>query len=1387
MKRYGSLSGTACQWLICVWLLVGAQLLWAAGGITYSSNSTYRLWEQAATALDVPANERTITWDRLFTLYPNDDDQVTLPIGFNFQFGSSSYSSVKVLTNGLLQFYSLDLLYLDYSNDPIPTSSGSRYIAAYWDDLVDDDQAKVTWGTMGTAPERRFVVTWYNVRAYANNLRYDFQLVLYENGDIRLRYNNNQANGQSATIGLEVSGTDYVQYSHNQSSVSTSFDLVFRNRNLMLPDPVAWYSLDADSYSGVASEVKDISGNQLHGIATHGASTGGNRSAISGTIGTCRYGYFDGVDDYIEIADNNLLDQPTAVAVGAWVRFDAVPSGDIRTVVSKDENYEFHIDQSGRVYWWWVNPFGWAYSLTSNISLTAGTWYHIAVSYRSGYQAMYVNGALVASATVVDTLQVNSDPIQIGGDQGMAGRYFQGSIDEVMVFNQALSQNQVLEMMRKTRPCPAFNLCIGSFPDGLASYSGGTITFADNAQLFFSPTDKLYAGTVSNSATSSLLSCVSVSCTASAQKAPYPPEQTFQTTVQGNNVTIPASTSSNLGGSPTYQRIAVGDNATAVFGGGRSQYVIDSIVTGTGSVLQLEPATYWVRNLSLGANNRITVSGAGAVRLFVQDSMTTGTGLLANSPGAVQTGDVSLLLLYGYNNVTIGSGSTFSGVVFARGNYTQNSSSYLFGAVTAANLTLGSAAKVYYDPNTVADTEFGAICSSSTPCVLGGFQVTQPAYGLACPDSRMAIAVQAMCTDGINLKTDYEGTIRTSTNNSSSSSFYPSTTATSAATDFVLAGWEGGQTTVYLEHRNEQPQLLVTATDLSTGLSGSGSAVTDVRTSGFQVVTQPSAMTCGGNTSLAIVAVGQNQTATACQQLTGFTGTKNLKAWFSASVTVPPEATAVSTVTTPLLINGTSITAQQQPASTNLALAFNSGRADLQLAYANSAQITGLNLRYDTTPHDGSSGSSASNAGIGPLLASTNGWVVRPQQVKLSLLNNSTCASVSSSCSPMVRAGDNFAIEARAECSDGSLATDYRGTVNLASLIQLPAGGNNPAPLPSSFSIAAANGGRVQQNISLSETGIFTLVSSGSYQGTALSNYNLASVGRVVPHHFRIVAPVLSQSCSSFTYMGQPGINAGFHIQAENATNSISLNYQGSLAKATLGWVAEQNNNGSDLSGRLAGGVNPVWNAGEADVVTDLLLNRGSAPENPLDNLAIGVSVADNDGGWSPLVVRDMYPAATGDCATAGNCSALTLGTANLLYGRLQLNNASGPELEDLRQDIELQYYLNNRWLVNSADSCSSLSLGSMVVDSSSAEGNLVAGETVPTLMSGVSSGSAYVMHSAPGLDNNGSLLYRYQAPAWLLTETSGDDNYQDYPQGRVIFGGYRGNDRVIYWREQTR
>jgi MSHA biogenesis protein MshQ len=207
------------------------------------------------------------------------------------------------------------------------------------------------------------------------------------------------------------------------------------------------YSLEEDAWTGAPNEIIDGSGQGLNGRVFGNAVNDDATPALATNPGTCRYGDFDGVDDYIEIADAAALDIANELTVTAWIYMHTTPA-ELHTVVSKDTNYEFHIDDQRRVYWWWeVDNFRTSYQISLN------QWHHIAITYRSGSQTIYVDGISRATNNYSGTLPQNDLSVFIGTDYNFISRAFDGYIDEVYILPQELSQAQVQTLMSATHPC----------------------------------------------------------------------------------------------------------------------------------------------------------------------------------------------------------------------------------------------------------------------------------------------------------------------------------------------------------------------------------------------------------------------------------------------------------------------------------------------------------------------------------------------------------------------------------------------------------------------------------------------------------------------------------------------------------------------------------------------------------------------------------------------------------------------------------------------------------------------------------------------------------------------------------------------------------------------
>ena len=74
--------------------------------------------------------------------------------------------------------------------------------------------------------------------------------------------------------------------------------------------------------------------------------------------------------------------------------------------------------------------------------LFVGVWTHLAATYDGATLRLFVNGKQVSSTARTGSLVTSTNPLQIGGDS-LYGQYFRGTIDEVRIYNVALTPAQI--------------------------------------------------------------------------------------------------------------------------------------------------------------------------------------------------------------------------------------------------------------------------------------------------------------------------------------------------------------------------------------------------------------------------------------------------------------------------------------------------------------------------------------------------------------------------------------------------------------------------------------------------------------------------------------------------------------------------------------------------------------------------------------------------------------------------------------------------------------------------------------------------------------------------------------------------------------------------------
>lgn len=143
---------------------------------------------------------------------------IALP--FEFQFFGTNYAQIYVSANGIAGFRAGNLGTTLFSGLPTLGDPGA-FIAAYWDDFNPVLGGQVAYGLRGTAPNRRFVVSWLGIPKSGTDLSFTFQMVLEEeSGAVVINYQQVNAHdarggGRQAFIGIEdesgLLGVPFVQ------------------------------------------------------------------------------------------------------------------------------------------------------------------------------------------------------------------------------------------------------------------------------------------------------------------------------------------------------------------------------------------------------------------------------------------------------------------------------------------------------------------------------------------------------------------------------------------------------------------------------------------------------------------------------------------------------------------------------------------------------------------------------------------------------------------------------------------------------------------------------------------------------------------------------------------------------------------------------------------------------------------------------------------------------------------------------------------------------------------------------------------------------------------------------------------------------------------------
>jgi hypothetical protein len=161
---------------------------------------------------------------------------------------------------------------------------------------------------------------------------------------------------------------------------------------------------------------------------------------------------FDGVNDEIVVPNSAQFNSP-AFSIEAWI-YPIQSSTVIQNVVCKSSNtvatgYKFPKTEDG-----W-SSFKFELSINGTWVILAAPipggglnkWNHVAATFDGYYMRMYLNGIMVASQVVNGTVTMNNNILVIGNQAGRS-EFYKGKLDELRIWDRAISQCEIINNMQ---------------------------------------------------------------------------------------------------------------------------------------------------------------------------------------------------------------------------------------------------------------------------------------------------------------------------------------------------------------------------------------------------------------------------------------------------------------------------------------------------------------------------------------------------------------------------------------------------------------------------------------------------------------------------------------------------------------------------------------------------------------------------------------------------------------------------------------------------------------------------------------------------------------------------------------------------------------------------
>jgi MSHA biogenesis protein MshQ len=1328
----------------------------------------------------------------------NDGDRE----GGNLAIYGGQYKDVKVDSNGSVYFAELNT---EYRLKKLELGQGAiaQFVAGdYWiEDFKFEKDSTLTVNGGGTV--RIYVgAASFEKNAHINDANGLLIFISYSDFSAAKELNftgvmyaqNNIALSKDATIigsitGGGVSLGDTLSETYQETSITNADFNGMCDSSTPTLTPIANYRFDECAYTGVAFDAFDQTGNYSATSQNSIASTATGIVERAANISDFRQHFTTSIPLPSDFTVSTWFKKPTSTSDSNIFVLGAMQNGGDLLVLDRNNGW----------YWGIYDGTNTVYSNSYSFASLDDNWHHMVLIYQSGISYLVIDGIWVdtinrAPSGTLKYIGSSLDSIGTSNAQG-----FRAPLDEFMVFNQTLSLTEIQTIYNNQLADKNYDgstrTTVTCNPVPIANYRFDECTYTGIAA---DTIDQManYAATSHNSMASTSVGVV---------------ERAADITNHEQHFTISIALPADFTISTWFKK------PTSTTG---SDYFVLGAMEGGGDLLVLDRNNSWRWGIYNGSN---TLFGSYSFETEIQDNNWHHMALMYQS-------GISYLVIDGIwvDTINIAPSGTlkYIGTSFdSIGTSDAQGFRAPLDEFMVFNQTLSLAEMQSIYNNQFVDKNYDGSSRAAVSCtpVIDHYLIEHNGQGLTCETERVAVRA---CTNV------YDGSTCVESSESISLDLVATggTNSVSTTTAFV------GSTIVEFNYTVAETIVLSTANE---SISASNTTICNDNSSG-------SCNMVFANAGFRFLNGSSDTSEVIANQIAGTSFPIRVQAVeYSNGVCIGVFTGDVDISLSQQNVNPGGTSGQSfQVGGVNLAK-YPSFTSNVTLNFGTDSIATLPSARYLDAGNIGLHASYADSDVS--LVGSSEPFWVRPNNFAISAQSSGSELNGNSAISSRTHeAGASFDFTVTAYNSLGSASNNItenyqQGQIQLKLSRILP---NLPDSIDGDFTYASGSTLTIDSSVLFQNTGLTafntgkSVFSQAQFSEVGIINIDVQdinyggqnwfvesddiTVGRFRPDHFEqtiVESGSLMSSCNlgatTFAYSGQLDeaalalgipdqgtieylIQPIIAITAYNANGGVTENYyqdsdgsNNDFMKldnndiAVISAIADNNARGIDTTLLSLSGTISTGELSQDDFTTNAPLARGTVHYKLSDSdyfyyLRSANTQVQNFQAEFDLTVSSISDGEA-SATVLNNIESLT--GVDIRFGRMVVENSYGPETSDLLQVFKTEYYDGSKFVLNTDDKCTTYD------DSKVSLSNI---SLVPTSVFGGSGSfsegiSRELSITAPGAGNIGEMGVTYSSFDWLQFDwdiSDTDTRPNQNPTAVATFGVFRGNDRIISWRE---